>query len=410
MKYKKTNIKIRRSKVNLYNKRKNKKRKIITAVITAVCAVALCILGYGLGKPLVEYFTNKSASDEDSVSAWTPPDSESVKSTDSPSDGTETVPTSASSEPSASASGNNSGDTSHAAENGRVYFLSDDAALSSASLNSALAAAKDSGCSVVAVLMKNDTGKFLYKSEISGIKDTDFVTGALTAKQICDSITKAGFVPAAKISTLKDSSCGPTMGAGYELATGDGYWLDNAPTKGGKTWLSPFQTKTQQFVGEICEELSAAGFKQIIAVNTMYPAFHTVDISTYLSNLPLKDNSARITALWNVLDSAKAGAEKNGAELLIEISGEAIAAESRLCTDAELIGNTSKLAGAKIIVDYTPDASAADAYSSAKDFAAKLKTALKGADFAAAIHGVSSGSALTNIEKAFTEQNIDIVS
>ena len=411
MKSKKTNIKIKRSEVNLYNKRKSKKRRIITGVITAVCAVALCILGYGLGKPLVEYFTNKSATSDDSSSAWTPPISESSEISDTGTGDTTSLPNSGDLSASSGVESDSSGATAPAEEqNGKMYFLPDEAALSSSALSSALAAAKDSDCSTVVVVMKNSTGNFLYKSELADIKDTDLITGTLSAKQICDSITKAGFTPAAKISTLKDSKCGSAVEGGYELSTGDGYWMDDSPAKGGKTWLSPFKTQTQQFVGNICEELSSAGFKQIITADTTFPAFHPVDLTTYLNNLPLEDSAKRSAALWNVLDSAKAGAEKNGAEMIIEISGDSVTADSKLCTDGEILSDSAKLSGAKIIVDYTPDSSSDKAYSSAKTFASKLKSALKDADIGVVIKGTSSEAVLSNVEKAFTEQNITVVS
>lgn len=395
MKNKKTNIKIKRSKVNLYSKRKNKRKKVLTIVITVVAACALGVLGFGLGKPLVEFFNNRNNSSLTSESAWTPPSSEEVSSE---------------SEAPVSSEESSEAPIEPVRKMTDVYFLPEDAALSSASLNSALAAAKAAGAGTVAVTLKNETGNFLYKSEIKSLENNDVITGTLSAEQICKAISDAGFIPAAKISTLKDKLCGSryVTDGGYRI-TGSGLtWHDNRVDKGGKPWLSPFRTQTLQFMGEITEELSAAGFKNIIAVNTMFPLFHRDDIVNYLSDLPLSDNKARLDALWDVLDSAKAGAEKNGAEIWVELAGENVIAQNRLCTDAELCGSAEKLSEIKLIIDYTPTASATEAYTNAKDFAGKLKTALGDAEFYVVIKGGYSETALSDIKKAFSETEISV--
>ena len=395
LKNKKTNIKIKRSKVNLYSKRKNKRKQVLAIVITVVAACALGVLGFGLGKPLVEFFNNRNNSSDSSDSAWTPPSSEEVSS--------ESVAPISSEESSEAP-------VEPVRKMTDIYFLPEDAALSSASLNSALAAAKAAGAGTVAVTLKNETGNFLYKSEIKSLENNDIITGTLSAEQICKAISDAGFIPAAKISTLKDKLCGSRYATdgGYRI-TGSGLtWHDNRVDKGGKPWLSPFRTQTLQFMGEITEELSAPGFKNIIAVNTMFPLFHRDDIVNYLSDLPLSDNKARLDALWDVLDSAKAGAEKNGAEIWIEVAGENVIAQNRLCTDAELISSADKLSEIKLIVDYTPTASATEAYTNAKDFAEKLKTALGDAGIYVVIKGGYSETALSDIQKAFSETQISV--
>lgn len=394
MKNKKNAIKIKRSKVNLYNKRKSKRKQILTIVITAVAACALGVLGFGLGKPLLEYFSGKNNS-SDSSSAWTPPESEASSSEITPESSSqassEVVP-----EPEP--------------EMTDIYFLPEDAALSSASLNSALAAAKTAGVKTVAVTLKNETGNFLYKSGLKSITTHDIITGTLSAEQICRAIKDAGFVPAAKISTLKDRLCGykDATDGGYRIAGSGVTWHDDRDEKGGKPWLSPFKPQTLQFIGEVAEELSSAGFKHIIAVNTMYPKFHKEDISTYLSDLPLSDNKARLDALKNVVNSAKAGAEKNGAALWLEISGESVVAKNRLCTDAEIIANADIMGAAKLIIDYTPSETAAEVYSSAKDFAAKLKAALGNAEFYVVINGGYSEAVISDVRKAFSEAEIEV--
>ena len=394
LKKKKNAIKIKRSKVNLYNKRKSKKKQVLTIVITVVAACALGVLGFGLGKPLLEYFSGKS-NISDNSSAWAPSESEESSSEASleSSSGTSSEPLP---EP--------------LPEMTDIYFLPEDAALSTASLNSALAAAKTAGAKTVAVMLKNETGNFLYNSAIKSLASRDIITGTLSAEQICKAIKDAGFVPAAKISTLKDRLCGykDVTDGGYRIAGSGVTWHDDRDEKGGKPWLSPFKTQTLQFIGEITEELSAAGFRHIIAVNTMFPKFHREDISTYLSDLPLSDNKARLEALGNAVNSAKAGAEKNGAALWLEISGESVIAKNKLCTDAEICADSETMAAVKIIVDYTPSEAASEVYSKAKEFAAKLKTALGSAEFHVVINGGYSDAVISDVRKAFSEDEIEV--
>ena len=56
---KKKNIKIKHRKYSLYQRKKSKGRKFLTGLLMVILVAGLCVLGYGLGKPLVEYFSNR---------------------------------------------------------------------------------------------------------------------------------------------------------------------------------------------------------------------------------------------------------------------------------------------------------------------------------------------------------------
>lgn len=397
MRYKKTNIKIKRRKINLYNKKKSKSRQALSWIITIVAACVLGVVGYGIGKPIVNYFQNREQYTSDSGDSWNSSDSDSSGESSS-SDDTSGTSEPVESEPSTPLS-----------TDPRMYVLPEDAAANSASLSSALAAAKDSGCGIIVVTLKDENGNLYYKSGIESVKDTELIQGALTASQICDQITKAGLTPAAKISTLMDSTAPKITGGGYMIVSG-GAWLDDYPDKGGKRWLSPFDQKTLDYIGGITEELSSAGFRHIICTNTMYPAFHGIDIKEYLSDLPLSDKDKRVEALWNVVDTAKKGAEKNGAQLWLELDGTSFVKEKKSGTASELAANTEKLKTVGIIADYSPSGKVDDAYNNAKDFAAKAKTSSNGAKLAVLIKGGLSGSALSDTERAFKEADLEIFS
>lgn len=355
MAQKKTNIKIKHRKFNLYNKKKSKARQALAVILTIVAACALGIVGYGIGKPVLDYFQNRgqytSDPSDSSYMSGTPSDASGGGS-----DGREISDSSAESP-------SDTSDVTEPRKDTVMYFLPEDAAANSASLNSALAAAKSAGHTTVVVTLKDTLGNFLYKSEIAEIKDGDSIQGTLTAAQIADIITKAGLTPAARINTLMDRLNPYNVNAGFKLTTG-GTWLDNRPDNGGKPWLSPFNNNTTTFMRNITNELSAAGFEYIICANTRYPAFHNVDITTYLNDLPLTDMTKRSAALWSVLDAVDAAASGKGAQMWIEISSASLLAENKSCTDAEITSDKARIGASRIIIDYTAPAASAPASTS----------------------------------------------
>lgn len=418
---KKTNIKIKRSKINLYNKKKSKTRQALKIIITVVVICGLGVLGYGLGKPLLKYIQdrgNSSQSDSETSallsSIMNTVSSEAPESTQSSGTGTSSTQTS---EPAPSQKITD-----------KVYYLPDTAALNESALASALAEAKKTGCPIVAVTLKDTAGHMLYKTTIAEVKDTDTVTGTLTATQIAQAIRSEGFTPAARINTLMDQFAPLYTKGSYTFAPEQGgyRWNDDKDERGGKPWLSPFKAETAAYIGSITSELSKSGFKHVICANTRYPAFHTVDISTYLNHLPLTDAAKRLDALWSIVTTVKTSAEKNGADVWLEMSASNILAENKNNTDAELIGSKDKLKNVKITVIYdipntasntsgtsntsnTSDSSGGSVYyRNAKSFIAKAKTAMGGAEYAVRLPQTLTGSALEDVKKAFAEADITV--
>ncbi len=390
MKQKKTNIKIKHRKYNLYNRKKSKGKQFLAIVLTLVAAAALCVVGYGLGKPIVEYFQNKENMTSDSSSAWTPPTSDADTSENTQtSEVSDTIETTELAKEEKEEAG---------------FMLPKNAALNSESLKSAVAAAKNSGISTVVVTLKDDVGNFLYKSGIEGINDSEAVTGALTAGQIFGIINDAGLTPVAKISTLKDHISYKYI-EDMNFTTTDGWaWLDNFADQGGKTWLSPMLPATVRFISDITSELSAAGFKTILLADTMFPPFRPSYDYALVGDY--SDSEQRLKALWKVIDTASAAAEKNGASIKLEMNGESLLGD-RTATDAEAAGDKEKLRSAAVIVDYVADPSASNAYINVKSFIGRMTNTYKGQEFAVLIKGGGfSASVLDTIKQAFAEAGI----
>ncbi len=383
------NIKIKHHKHNLYNKKKSKGRQVLTVVLTIVILVALAVVGYGIGRPLMEYFQGQNGGTSDVSSESTPPPSTSETSE-------------ATSDTSATES---SESTPPEEKEDAPFMLSANAARSIETLRGAVEKAKNDGYTSVAVTMKGSNGLFMYKTEIAGVKDSDAVSGTLTAKQIAELITNFGLTPTAKIYTLRDPSSGKYI-EDIKYTTNDGFtWVDDAPANGGKSWLCPFNAETAKYIADITSELAKAGFERIIFADTMYPYFRGVD-ETYLSRLPIKDEQTRISALWSVINAGSAAAKQNGARLLVEVNAADMTAASRLATTAELIGARAQLKNVELLIAYTPDSSG-NGYTSAKTFAGTMK-GYSGQDYSILLKKNASPDAIAEAEQAFKEEEITV--
>lgn len=393
---KKKNIKIKHRKYSLYQRKKSKGRKFLTGLLMVILVAGLCVLGYGLGKPLVEYFSNRG-NEPPPESAWTPPVSAEPAA---PSAEGTAEKTAESSEPTAEP---------EIEKTVSAFILPETAALSSESLNSALAAAKNSGCTDITVTLKDEAGSFLYKTALKDIPESQ-ITGTLTAKQIADIITRAGMTPHARINTLLDRTSQTYSGGSicYMIADG-GIWHDYYVDKGGKSWLDPFEKETAAYLADITKEIASADFTDVILANMRYPAFNPLDYTNFLRQLNISDETARLEALWNVISACQKAA--GDTRVTIEMNDEDLFADNNAIalTTAEAAGDKTKLKTAALLVDYSP----ADktGYAETRAFIGKLSAMYSGQEWAVRIQtsGFSAAS-LEQVRKAFADSGITMFS
>lgn len=379
-------IKIKHRKYNLYSRKKSKGRQALAIILTIVIAAALCVLGFGLGRPLMEYFNGNKQQTSSQTSEST---SESTSDTTSQSTEASTDETS---EP-----------TPEVVENTEVHYISSAALKSEAALDRALAIAKNKGCTTVVITLRESGGKFLYKTTIEGVKDNEELANALTAKEIFDAVSSAGMTAYARICTLKDHVSGGYI-TGIKYMTADGYgWLDAAPNNGGKPWLSPFESKTLKYLGEITSELASAGFEKIILTDVMYPAFHPADYDKYLSHISkLNDSNHRAAVLWRVVSACQSAAKSKGADVMVEMNMEDITSPEKLGTSAEMINDRTKLSSTELLIAFSSQSK--DPYTAAKSFIGQMKATYGNAQFSV----VLSKDETERAEKAFLEENITV--
>lgn len=379
-------IKIKHRKYNLYSRKKSKGKQALAIILTIVIAAALCVLGFGLGRPLMEYFNGNKQQTSSQTS-----ESTSGSTSDTASQST------------AESTGETSEPAPEVVEKTEVHYISSAALKSAATLDRALAAAKSKGCTTVVVTLRESGGAFLYKTAIEVIKDNEELANALTAEEIFDAVNSAGMTAYARICTLKDHISGGYI-EGIKYMTADGYgWLDAAPNNGGKPWLSPFESKTLKYLGEITAELSSAGFEKIILTDVMYPAFHPADYDKYLTHISqLNDSNYRASVLWRVVSACQSAAKSNGTDVMVEMSMEDITSAEKLGTSAEMANDRTRLGSAELLIVFSSQGK--EPYTAAKSFIGQMKATYGNAQFSV----VLSKDETDQAEKAFLEENITV--
>lgn len=391
----KKKIKIKHRKYSFYSKKKSKGRQALTVIIMIVVVIGLCVVGYGLGKPLMEYFSGNKTNPESTTSSTSSsvlPTVEADEPTAEPEPTVEAKPEPQPEKPEG------------------AYTISVSAMKNAETLNNALASAKAQGYETVVLTLKTDGGQFLYKTENEWLAyATTNIVGTLTAKEIADAVKAQGMTAYAAVSTLKDPLTGD-YAVSMRYNTADGYgWLDAAYDNGGKSWLSPFAEDTVKFTADITAELAAAGFERIILCDVMYPAFKDVDYNTYLSNMPELTNSAsRLNALWNVVAACDAAAKSSGASVMLQVDSQDVFAAELLGTTAEAFGDKDKLASAEIVVNYTSESGSA--YAAAKSYVGRMSSTYGSLKYSIRIDESISDADAENIAKAFSESGIEVFS
>lgn len=286
MRKNKYGVKIKHRRLSLYKKKKSGLRKTVEIILTIVLVGGLGLLGYSLGKPLLEYITNNDNSLVSTPEPWTPDVAD-----------TEYVTTTAAATSSAATE-----------EPEPVELLSlnaqllDNSALANIeSFTQAVQKAKQDGYTGVAFVLKDEVGTVLYKSTLKTIAESTIVSGTLTTKQLADVCKAENMTSTAIVNTLRDRTA-PTIinTAAYRWADDSYAWLDARAEDGGKQWLDPFRNDTISYISSLVKEINRGGIDNVVLSNTIFPAFTAYD-KTILSAQFFNEN--RSAALANVVNS-----------------------------------------------------------------------------------------------------------
>lgn len=316
--------KIKRSKINLYPKKKTRAQKILGKVLLIIIILAIIFFGYCLGEPLLE-FIEKSMAGGSNEPAWTPPaDAAQTEEADITEAQTTTAQTT---EP-------------VPAEKPDIYAVSVPAsALSnSASLSAFASKSAAEGCTAAVVTMKNSGGYLFYSTEVAPAKDSEAVIGMLTASEISNILTQNGLVPIAEISVLSDNMGGRINGdMCYKIVDEPTVsWLDYYSTGEPLRWSNPESEATVSYNGAIAAELKNAGFAQLIQSDIVFPDFQNYDKEYIAAKYFSAD---RYKMLGNVLESGSA----------VRVNAEDIILNNMAGT-AEVLKNRSELSENTVII------------------------------------------------------------
>ena len=265
--------KIKRSKINLYPKRKTKTQKIIGTVLLIVIILAVIFLGYCLGKPLLEYFRLNTDGIFSDNPAWTPP-ATSTQAEEIPEDAEQ------------NASDSTALDTAEPeetvpAEKTDIYSVSVpvSALSNSASLSAFASKAASEGYTAAAVNLKDSSGYLFYNSQLETVKDSDIILGMLTASEIYGILNQNGLTPVARISVLADNEgCKLNPDMCYKIVDEPEIsWLDYYTTGEPLRWANPEAPSTAEYNNAVIGELKAAGYENIVLTDIIFPDFQEYD-------------------------------------------------------------------------------------------------------------------------------------
>jgi len=199
----KKGFKVKRSRRNLYKKRKSTGRKIFDGVLFVVILGAFVFVGYSVASPLIKFFGGNGDNSSVSEPAWTPPeslpetsDSNSQTNSSDSSGGSDTTKDNTSSAP-------------NEVTSAFATVAPDSALKSDSALNKFLASAKDSVYNAAVFTLKNTTGELLYKSSLKAVKDTDYNKPELARQymeaavaELCDENGNIKGIEAGKVDYL----------------------------------------------------------------------------------------------------------------------------------------------------------------------------------------------------------------
>lgn len=346
-------------------KRKNTAKTVFLSIFAVICLAGLIFLGYSVGKPIIEYLNTPSAQRGD---PWVRP--EPI---------TEAEPTLTQTEPPEQTTAA----PNMLTERFSAIEISSSDMLSAETLRAVLANAKNQGYSAAVLPLKEQGGLLNYASSASLAKFAgENVRSELTAKELADTVTASGLIPIAQINLLNDNNRYDKLGI-YKNSDGS-TWLDNSAEKGGKPWLSPFETDTQTYFSELSAEISAAGFSYIICDGLEFPLFRNSDLN-YIGE-SVKDANrykALISSVNTVRNSAADGTEvaaEMSARKILDGTEEAFRPEDLSDTVVAVkfsmseIGNSIRYNGKEVVLsDMTVSERVNAVYSAVRELAPNAK-------------------------------------
>lgn len=273
--------KIKRSKTNLYKRKKTPAQKAFGTVLLIIGVCAAVFLGYCLGKPLLE-FLEKAAEREQPE--WTPPVTSTTPVETEP-DGID-APDAAETEETKSA----------AEEKTKAITAPSTALLNSSSLSAFAARAKSDGYNTVLFELKDEGGYLHYASPTAAAMNEELILSPLTAAEISETVLNAELTPIAAVSVLSDDAgCRANPDLSYKIVGENVSWLDysgDMPIR----HVNPESKATGEYLNAIVGELNDAGIT-VLLKDLAFPDFQPYDRRYIAEKYFEESRSALLAAL-----------------------------------------------------------------------------------------------------------------
>lgn len=308
-------IKVYRSnKRKHYRKPKTKGQKIASWIAVMLIMAVLVFVGYSICDPVVNFINSWKNRDNLTIDDIMPVESQQSEPAETEQSSVlESETTTAVTEP---------------VSNESFYALEFKAGeiLTAKELGSAAQKASKQGCTAAVIELKAAGGAFYYQtySEIAALSE-ESIKSTMPAQQLAMTLKSMGITPIARINLLNDNNRydypDGTRICSYKFASDNSNWLDNRPTNGGKPWLSPFDTDTQEYIRFLADEIYSAGFELVICDGVIFPPFHNSDLN-YIGDIV--KSADRYKILINSVDIVKKSADEAGGKTALSVSAKDI--------------------------------------------------------------------------------------
>lgn len=332
----------------IFSDKKSSGNSLLGIVIMIVLATVMVFVGYSVGKPIMEFISNrdKSVSDGDDI----PPIVNN--SVEEPNVSEEPVVAEEVSMPVEEA------EPEPIAVKSNIFFVAyspDEVLPYSEYVSQKIKLASEKNYAGICIELVAEGGTVLYStSNETAIAAEAVLSGGIDLKKTADEINSVGLVPYARISALSDHLVSQyDKNLSYMIEGTTTRWLDNSVANGGKPWLSPFAEGSSEYIGGLAKEISDAGFVGLIAGEMEFPTFRQRDLDYIGSSVKSNDRYKALTAfaekVFNSFGTAKEFYIEVDAQDIISGRAEILSSPSGLCTknlcvrfDPSLIGQRLK--------------------------------------------------------------------
>ncbi len=278
--------KIKRRKIHY--RRSRKKFSVLKTVLFIVLIAVLVFLAYSVAGPIKQLLTGELASSEPSASGSQSSASAVV------SDVTSTTPS-----------------TPEVTETStKAITLSQEVLLDSTRLSAFLEEAKAEGYTAVVAPLKDADGMLFYQSAV--VEPKAIASNAVNAEALAKQISGAGLTPLASVHTFQDKTAPNKVKDNTFMIKDSTYtWFDKSASAGGKPWLNPYKSAARSYNTAIVEELTKAGFREIILKSVQFPEVYSMS----KADLPTSPSFNEI--LGQYIAEAAAVAKKHQANITV---------------------------------------------------------------------------------------------